>query len=183
MDISKHILIEGADCNGKSSLVEYISKTFKFDIYKESLSYYDRLKPDYDGYIHYKKLVKTLPKDVVVDRLHIGEAVNPIVRKDGRKPLTLDQIHDIERDIKRKTLLITCLTDEKVVEHTFKTRGEDVAKVEDIKYLAYLYRHFHDLSSIENKIVFNYLEDMDYVKIKKQIGDFLKTPLQNIVLV
>lgn len=183
MDIDKYILIESHDGAGKTSLAEYISKTFDLDIYKESLSYQDRLKSDYDGYTHYKKLVKTLPKNAVIDRLHIGEAVNPIIRKDGRKPLTLSQIHDIEREIKERTLLITCLTDEKTVENTFKTRGEDVAKVEDIKYLAYLYRHFHDLSSIENKIVFNYLEDMDYVKIKKQIGDFLKTPLQNIVLV
>lgn len=183
MDIDKYILIESHDGAGKTSLAEYISKTFNLDIYKESLSYQDRLKPEYNGYTHYKKLVKTLPKNIVIDRLHIGEAVNPIIRKDGRKPLTLEQIHDIETSIKERTLLITCLTDERVVENTFKTRGEDVAKAEDIKYLAYLYHHFHQLSSIKNKIVFNYLEDMSYQKIKKQIEDFLKTPLQNVLLV
>lgn len=183
MNTDKYILIESHDGAGKSSLADFISKTFKLDIYKESLSYQDRLKPDYDGYQHYMNLIKKLPENVVIDRLHIGEAVNPIIRKDGRKPLTLNQIHNIESSIKSRTLLITCLTDEKTVENTFKTRGEDVAKVEDIKYLAYLYRHFHDLSSIENKIIFNYLEDKTYVKIKKQIEDFLIAPLQSVVLV
>ena len=183
MDINKYILIESHDGAGKSSLADFISKTFNLDIYKESLSYRDRLKADYDGYIHYKNLIKTLPKNVVIDRLHIGEAVNPIIRKDGRKPLTIDQIHDIEDPIKNQTLMITCLVDEHTVANTFRTRGEDVAKIEDIQYLAYLYRHFHNLSSIKNKIIFNYLEDMNYIKIKKQIEDFLKEPLQTMILV
>ena len=181
--MSKYIYIEGSDGNGKSSLVEWINKTFNYNIFKEQLLYRDRLNVNYNGYFYYKDLLNNLPDNCVIDRLHIGEAVNPIIRKDGRNPLTLKQIHDIEKPIKNRTLLITCLTDEDVVANTFQTRGEDVAKIEDIKYLAYLYRHFHDLSSIENKIVFDYLKDKNYEKIKTEIESFLKISLQQTVMV
>lgn len=181
--MSKYIICEGSDGAGKSSLVEWICKTYHYKFYKEQMMYKDRLSVSYNGYFYYKDLVKKLPENIVIDRFHIGEAVNPIVRKDGRNPLTLNQIHEIEKPIKVQTLLITCITDEDVVADTFKTRGEDVAKIEDIKYLNYLYNHFHDLTSIENKIIFNYLNDKNYDKIKSVIDRFLSTQLQQTVMI
>ena len=181
--MSKYIYIDSSDGSGKSSLADWISKTFDMPIFKEQLAYRDRLNDSYNGYLYYKDLLNNLPDNCVIDRLHIGEAVNPIIRKDGRIPLTLKQIHDIEKPIKSRTLFITCFTDETVMANTFRTRGEDVAKTEDIKYLNYLYKHFHDLSSIENKIIFNYLEDKNYEKIKIQIESFLKISLQQTVMV
>ena len=181
--MSKYIIIEGCDGNGKSSLVEWISKTYDYKLYKEQMMYKDRLAANYNGYFYYKDLVKNLPKNSVIDRFHIGEAVNPIIRKDGRNPLTLSQIHEIEKEIKNQTLLITCITDIEVVKKTFETRGEDVAKIEDIKYLNYLYAHFHELSSINNKVIFNYMNDKNYDKIKTVIDHFMIDALQEVIMI
>lgn len=181
--MSKYIIIEGCDGNGKSSLVEWISKTYDYKLYKEQMMYKDRLAVSYNGYFYYKDLVKNLPNSSVIDRFHIGEAVNPIVRKDGRNPLTLSQIHEIEKEIKNQTLLITCITDIEVVKKTFETRGEDVAKIEDIKYLNYLYGHFHQLSSIRDKVIFDYMQDKNYDNIKKTIDQFIANALQQMIMI
>jgi thymidylate kinase len=181
--MSKYIICEGCDGNGKSSLVEWISKTYGYKLYKEQMMYKDRLASNYNGYFYYKDLVKNLPNNSVIDRFHIGEAVNPIIRKDGRNPLTMDQIISIEEEIKNQTFLITCITEEEVVKKTFETRGEDVAKIEDIKYLNYLYGHFHNLSSIKNKFIFDYMKDKNYDNIKTKIDYFMSDTLQEVIMI
>jgi hypothetical protein len=181
--LSRYIIIEGADLQGKSSLVDWICRTYGYEIYKEDMPYKDRLSDNYNGYDYYRDLVQKLPRKSVIDRFHIGEAVNPIIRKDGRNPLTWDQIIAIEKEIRSDTLLITCITDEETIRKNFFSRGEEIAKLEDFKYLNYLYGHFHQLSSIKNKIVFNYMNDNDYEKIKMFIDVFMNGELEDLVMI
>ena len=181
--LSKYIIVEGADLNGKSSIVDWINRTYNYQIYKEDMPYKSRLNADYNGYLYYKKLVENLPDQSVIDRFHIGEAVNPIVRKDGRNPLTWDEIISIEKNIRNQTLLITCITDQETIKNNFLTRGEEIAKLEDFKYLNYLYAHFHELSSINNKVIFNYMNDKNYDKIKIVIDHFMMDALQEVIMI
>jgi hypothetical protein len=171
----KLIVTEGSDSSGKSTLVEHLKKR-GFEYYKESLAYNDRLLPGYDGYLHYFSLVSNLSQTgnkFVCDRLYIGEAVNPIIRKDGRRPLSLKEIHEIEKPIRESALLITTRPSVSFIENGFRSRGEDVAKIEDIPYLVYLYEHFHNLSSLKNKYFFNVEEDWKYEKIDDYLDAIL----------
>jgi hypothetical protein len=175
MNKIKLIVIEGSDSSGKSTLVDHLRKR-GYEYFKESLAYKDRLLPGYDGYMHYFQTVSNLSQTgnkFICDRLYIGEAVNPIIRKDGRKPLTIKEIHEIEKPIIDSALLITTKPSPFFIETGFKVRGEDVAQTEDIPYLLYLYEHFHDLSSLKNKYIFNVEEDMSYKKIDKYLDSVL----------
>lgn len=175
MNKIKLIICEGVDASGKSTLVEHLKKR-DYEYFKESLAYKDRLSPGYDGYLHYFQTVSNLSQTrnkFVCDRLYIGEAVNPIIRKDGRKPLTTKEIHEIEKPIIDSALLITTKPSTLFVETAFKVRGEDVAKIEDIPYLLYLYEHFHDLSSLKHKYIFNVEKDMNYKKIDEYLDSVL----------
>ena len=183
ISLSKYIIVEGADLNGKSSIVDWINRTYNYQIYKEDMPYKSRLNADYNGYLYYKKLVENLPSQSVIDRFHIGEAVNPIVRKDGRNPLTWSEIISIEENIRHQTLLITCITDQETIRNNFMTRGEEIAKLEDFKYLNYLYAHFHELSSIKNKVIFNYMNDKNYDQIKTVIDSFMMDSLQEVIMI
>jgi len=183
ISLSKYIIVEGADLNGKSSIVDWINRTYNYQIYKEDMPYKSRLNADYNGYLYYKKLVEILPSQSVIDRFHIGEAVNPIVRKDGRNPLTWSEIISIEENIRHQTLLITCITDQETIRDNFMTRGEEIAKLEDFKYLNYLYAHFHELSSIKNKVIFNYMNDKNYDQIKTIIDHFMMDALQEVIMI
>lgn len=159
------IILEGPDCAGKSSLAQHICEKFKFESFKETLSYADRLKPEYNGYNHYLQLSEYIVgsgKNYVVDRFHIGEVVNPIVRKDGRKPLTVTEIINIENALTKKTLIINCAPSEEFIKKAFRERGEEVAKEEDIKYLLYLYQLFFYISNLPTKYEFNLEKDSDY---------------------
>lgn len=166
------IIIEGPDCAGKTSLSKHIQEQFKIKSFKESLSYSDRLKPEYDGFEHYKKLSTDFINandHCVIDRFHIGEAVNPIIRKDGRRPLDVSCLQEIEDILVKKAILINCAPSKEFIEKTFKERGEDVAKKEDIQYLLYLYKLFFNISSLRTKYEFNLENDSQY----KNIDSFL----------
>jgi hypothetical protein len=172
------ILVEGPDCAGKSTLVKHLSAKFHFNEYKESLSYKDRLLPSYNGYDHYMSLTKTLledKKNYIIDRFHIGEVVNPIIRKDGRNPLSVSQMIDIEKKLGRETMIINCAPSEEFIKKAFKERGEEVAKEEDIKYLLHLYQLFFYVSSIPTKYEYSLEKDPNYTVIDAFIASVLKS--------
>ena len=140
------ILLEGPDCAGKTTLARHIEKKFGFSYFKESLSYQERLSFGYDSFVHYEDTIKQIrdyiknqKKYVVCDRFHLGEIVNPIIRKDGRRPLTHFEIKQLEKDFLRDScLLISCLPPISFMKEKYATRGEDVASVYDIQYLLYM---------------------------------------------
>lgn len=172
------IIIEGCDATGKTSLAKHIEQKFSFLYYKEPLSYQERLSPSYNSFNHYFELADYLIKrheNFICDRLHLGDAVNPIVRKDGRTPLSLEQIKEIEFPFNENNcILILSSTSLNFIINGFKSRGEDVAQEKDIKYLQYLYNLFFNLSTIKNKYIFNVENDSDYSKIDKYILGFIK---------
>jgi len=163
---NKIIIVEGPDCCGKSTLVEAIQKQEKgIQYFKEDLKYQDRLDPNYNGTEYYRKLALDLSRDfkhysLVIDRFHIGEFVNPIVRKDGRAPLdfrTFRQINDI-LSFNHDVTLVTCLADDRFIRKAITERGEDIAEEKDFKYLKYLYELGAENSFIKKRIIYNAAE-------------------------
>ena len=166
------IIVEGADGSGKTTLVKEISKKFNFEYYKESLTYAQRLSSDYDGYKHYFELLEMLrfsSKNYVCDRLHLGDFVNPLIYKDGRDPLTFEQIEQIEFGIKENAILIGAIADKNFIRDSLSIRGDDIAEPQNIKYMNYLYKLAFDLSSIKNKILWDVSVDKKYLKIFSEL--------------
>lgn len=166
------LIAEGMDGTAKSTLCKSISKTFGFEYYKESLSYQERLKPLYNGGEHYLKLTNELlseNKNFVIDRFHLGEIVNPIIRKDGRNPLSMDVVRKIEETLSPHSVLILCDTSVNFIQNVFSHRGEDVANVSDIQYLKYLYYSFFKSSKIRSKRIFDVEKDTNYENIFKYL--------------
>lgn len=166
------IIVEGPDGCGKTTLAKKISEKFNFEYYKESLSYNQRLSSDYNGYKHYFELLEMLRlsgKNYVCDRLHLGDFVNPLIYKDGREPLTINQIHEIELCIKEESILIGSIADYKFIVESLSIRGDDVAEPKNIKYMSYLYKLAFDFSTIKNKFLWDVSEDKNYIKIFEKI--------------
>ena len=171
------IIVEGTDGTGKSTLCKKIAKHYNITYYKEKLSYEERLSSDYDGFTHYFKLVNMIyhsREKIVCDRLHLGEFVNPIIYKDGRKPLTIKEISEIEFPIQDESILISTTSSDSFIRNSLSVRGDDVAKVENIRYMKFLYEHVTELSSIKNKILWDPLEDINYNKIFQKLDVFFK---------
>jgi adenylate kinase family enzyme len=171
------IIVEGADGSGKTTLVKEISKKFNFEYYKESLTYAQRLSSDYDGYKHYFELLEVLRfsnKNYVCDRLHLGDFVNPLIYKDGRDPLTFEQIEQIEFGIKENAILVGAIADKNFIRDSLSIRGDDVAEPQNIKYMNYLYKLAFDLSSIKNKILWDVSVDKNYLKIFSELEKKIK---------
>lgn len=166
------IIVEGMDCTSKSTLCRYIEKQFGFEYYKESLGYKERLVPNYDGGKHYKDLSKHLlsrKKNLVIDRFHLGEIINPIIRKDGRRPLSMDELKDIENILNPHSVLILCDTSINFIENAFSHRGEEIADKNDIQYLKYLYYSFFKASKIRSKRIFDVEKDTNFFNISKYL--------------
>ena len=171
------IIVEGTDGTGKSTLCKKIAEHNNITYYKEKLSYEERLSSDYDGFTHYFKLVNMIyhsKEKMVCDRLHLGEFVNPIVYKDGRKPLTIKEISEIEFPIQDESILISTTSSDSFIRNSLSVRGDDVAKIENIRYMKFLYEHVTELSSIKNKILWDPLEDINYNKIFQKLDVFFK---------
>jgi hypothetical protein len=171
------IVIEGPDGCGKSTLAQKISENFDFKYYKEVLTYAERLDSNYNGYEHYFKLVEYMilsRENYVCDRLHLGEFVNPLIYKDGRDPLTLEQIEQIEFGIKSNSILISAIASEDFINDTLNNRGDDIAKKDNIKYMIFLYSFIFNLSTIENKINWDVSLDKNYIKIFTEIDKKIK---------
>jgi adenylate kinase family enzyme len=171
------IIIEGPDGSGKTTLTKKIIEKFNFQYYKENLTYHQRLLPDYNGYKHYFELLEMLrfsDKDYVCDRLHLGDFVNPLIYKDGRDPLTIEEIEQIEFGIRDNTILIGAIADQKFIRDSLSVRGDDVAQPQNIKYMNYLYKLAYDFSTIKNKILWDVSQDKNYLKIFSELEKKLK---------
>lgn len=166
------IIIEGPDGCGKTTLAKKISQKYNFEYYKENLTYHQRLSSDYNGYKHYFELLEMLRlsgKNYVCDRLHLGDFVNPLIYKDGRDPLTVAQIKEIEMCIKDDSLLIASIADYKFVIESLSIRGDDIAEPKNIKYMSFLYKLAFDFSTIKNKILWDVSQDKNYIKIFEKL--------------
>jgi thymidylate kinase len=164
------IITEGADGTSKTTLCKHIEATFGLQYYKESLSYSERLKPTYNPLQHYTKLINEIQdKNIVIDRFHLGELVNPVIRKDGRIPFSKNQIKILEEPIKKKSILILCDTSVNFSQNIFDHRGEDVANIEDIPYLKSMFRLAFDISTITKKRIFDVEKDTNFLEINKYI--------------
>lgn len=171
------IIVEGTDGTGKSTLCKKISQHYDIKYFKETLSYEERLSPEYDGFTHYFKLVNMIyhsKEKMVCDRLHLGEFVNPIIYKDGRKPLTIKEISEIEFPIQDESILISTTSNNNFIRNSLTSRGDDVAKIENIDYMKFLYEHVTELSTIKNKINWDPSEDINYKKIFEKLDVFFK---------
>ena len=171
------IIVEGPDGTGKTTLCKKIAEKYSIKYYKESLSYQERLSPDYDGYFHYFELVNMIyhsKEKMVCDRLHLGEFVNPLIYKDGRRPLTIKEINEIEFSVQDEAILISTTSNDDFIYNSLQNRGDDVAKTENVRYMKFLYDHITELSNIKNKIIWDPSEDIDYKKIFKKLDVFFK---------
>ena len=108
-------------------------------------------------------------KNYVCDRLHLGDFVNPLIYKDGRDPLTFEQIEQIEFGIKESAILIGAIADKNFIRDSLSIRGDDIAEPQNIKYMNYLYKLAFDLSSIKNKILWDVSVDKNYLKIFSEL--------------
>lgn len=171
------IIVEGPDGSGKTTLVKKISEKFNFEYYKEILTYDQRLDPNYNGFKYYFELLETLKfsdKNYVCDRLHLGDFVNPLIYKDGRDPLTIEEIEEIEFSIRESSILIGAIADVNFVKDSLSNRGDEIAVSQNIKYMNYLYRLGFNFSTIKNKILWDVSLDKNYIKIFTELEKKLK---------
>jgi thymidylate kinase len=158
------IFIEGCDGTGKTELANHIKQKIGFEIVKFS-------QPKKEAYIEYMEFLTTRDISAICDRSYLGEEVyGPIKR--GKSGLNYWQFRNIEMLASmRSPLAIYCETDEKEIEKTFNTRGENFTKKEEIHQVLEGYHKAISKSMIDWKI-YNYLDDPNYEAIDRIIEDW-----------
>ena len=112
------IIVDGVDGAGKTVLTKCISNCFKLYSYKE-------IKPRGNPYNRYIRLAKSTPDNSIFDRFYICGMVYPVARNDGRVPLSIKQLHEIEKVlIKRKTLFIYANPSNNFMKQALIKKGE-----------------------------------------------------------
>ena len=121
------IICCGQNGVGKTTLAKKICEKYSLTYYKN-----DRTKEIKEGYKLYMHLAMFMPDNIVADRAHLGEAIYPIIKNDGRVPLTVEQIHDIEYTMMlyNKTILIKCEASRNFIVNTYNNRGESFITIE-----------------------------------------------------
>jgi hypothetical protein len=165
------IIIEGCDGTGKTFLAKRLAAYFNYNYVKENL-------PKYDGFKYYIDRSISLPQNIVLDRFHLGEYVYPIVKNDGRIPLS--QLHQrmVERILlTRPCVIIHAKTNKKFIESVFDNRGEDFVTKDDIDLILNKFDECIDRSLLQNFIydvdkgnfnsVVNFLKDNYFSKIDR----------------
>lgn len=121
------IIIEGVDGCLKTTIAKQIVHRIK-----EPYTYVKEKVPpkDMSGFDYYMKRCDELPVNCVVDRFHLGEAIYPVVKQDGRVALTPKQIYEIEKKLKATSrhfhnALILCSSSKDWREYVYDGRGED----------------------------------------------------------
>lgn len=166
------IIVEAPDCCGKTTLAKLLHEKLKYHYIHEG-------KPPYNGLLYYKDKAVAIKQNFewygsrfVLDRFHLGEYVNPIIMNDGRVPLTAQQMADIENLLPNPTILIYPRPSEEFVRKAFVTRGEKVAKLDQIPDLLKMYDAAFEMSSIRHKIRINTEDDPDWQKTVERVQNF-----------
>ena len=121
----KNIIIEGTDGTGKSTIADYISKSYDFEYYHSS----DKTPNNYN---YHFELLSSDHKNVL-DRFQIGEIIYPILF--GRKSkLSLNQVLMLARTEDTHTLILYSSSEE-FLYNRLKNRGDD-----DIDNIEYVYQ-------------------------------------------
>jgi thymidylate kinase len=133
------IIIEGCDATGKTTLAKELAEKLNFDYFKDG---FHRL-----GVKYYLNTAKAKDQNTICDRFHLGEYVYPIIKKDGRIPLTKAQQFLIEKELLiNKSVLIYCETSKDFIANKFDTRGEDFVVKNDINQIISLFRERVEIS-------------------------------------
>jgi shikimate kinase len=123
------IILEGPNGVGKTTLAKEICEKLEMT-YEKDNRIADKNK---DGYKRYLKLAKELKSNTVQDRLHLGEVVYPVLKKDKRKPLAKEHQHRIENVLnKRYALLIYCTATMDFIKNVYNTRGETFLTIKQV---------------------------------------------------
>jgi len=125
------IIIEGVDGTLKSTIAKQFAERLSYPIVKESVP---KLVNGETNLQYYLRRCDELPQDCVIDRFHLGEAVYPYVKNDGRVALSTPQVHEIERKLldtsKKGCALILCSSSYQWREWVYCTRGETFITLE-----------------------------------------------------
>ena len=158
------LITEGIDGTGKTTLSEYLSNQLKLRYNKEN-------KPEKEGFPYYLSKSLKLKDYSITDRFHIGEAVYPKVKNDGRKPLEVWQQQMIERVLlSRGAMIIYCCSSKEQIEKVYKERGENYVTIDEYPFLNY---HFEQsiASSLLPIIRYNYTK-VDLKSMKDSLLDY-----------
>ena len=132
------IILEGMNGTGKTMLAKKLAERYNME-YQKDKRIEDTNK---NGFDRYMKLACNIEQNTIQDRFHLGECVYPVLKKDGREPLTIIEQNQIERilDI-RKAILIYCTASDEFIKNVYQTRGEDFIKLEQITQERELFEH------------------------------------------
>jgi thymidylate kinase len=162
-----HIIIEGVDCTGKTSLVNHLKEKYNIEVVKFS-------QPKGDPYQEYIDFAYYHKTPAILDRFYLGElAYGPVKR--GKSGLNKVKMTNIEVALHmHNTFNIYCFTNEEEIKKRFKTRGESFLTEDEIAPILHEYsKALKDSLLVWNK--FNYLEDGEYKQIDEKIDKWLET--------
>jgi thymidylate kinase len=152
-----HIIVEGCDCSGKSTAVKAISETTGMSVEKFS-------KPKQLPFLEYIQFIAEAKEPKICDRFYLGEEVyGPLWR--GKSGLEKWQLDFLEGELaEMKTFNIYCCTDEDEIAEKFRTRGEELTKLEEIAPILQGFKKAISKSRLQ-WYVFDYRKDPDYVNL------------------
>lgn len=152
MQNKRHIIIEGIDKTGKSTLAKYLSKKFNLPIKKFSA-------PDGNPYNDYLDFIKNETKPHIIDRFYLGELVYGPVKR-GKSWLTPENVKTLELEcFRQETFNILTDADIQITGQRFIQEKENFLQQADIEPIMRLYRE----TSFYSRLIWTpYRIDGDY---------------------
>ena len=179
MFIDRHLIIEGENGTGKSSLISHLMSRFDNVIYHHFMfpkgdtidEQYGYQRGQFELMFDLMKSVQRNDQFFIFDRAHIGEYVwSPIYRK--CEPRYLSQLENDNKDIPLLLINVTC--DPEVIQWRFRTsrQSEKCPTIEELTqnqniFLKYLEKSPFPLVQIDT----THTRDPDITKILEVMND------------
>lgn len=125
-----HIIIEGLDKTGKSTLAKFLSEKTGIPIKK-----FSNPGPNEDPAVEYVEFVTTA-QSCVVDRMHLSEmAYGPVFRGESAVDTNVQRVIEGLLAKRGSTVGVYCYADDEDLKARFKADGEDFVAETDIAAL------------------------------------------------